>query len=159
MEAAAARLRRPSAARSRNMAAIGPKNTEPELIVRRLLHAAGFRYRLHRTDLPGKPDIYLPKHRTVIEVHGCFWHSHDCHLFKQPRDNAEFWAEKLGRNRARDASNCAATAARGLRRLVVWQCAVMGRTRLTPEDLQMQLVAFICGSAQQGEIVGFNIAK
>ena len=136
------------------MAAIGPKNTKPELIVRRLLYAAGFRYRLHRKDLPGRPDIYLAKHRAVIEVHGCFWHSHDCHLFKLPKDNAEWWAEKLGKTQERDARNRSAVAACGLRRLVVWQCAVTGRTRLPPHELQQQLMDWLCASEQQGEITG-----
>jgi len=136
------------------MAAIRAKDTKPELIVRKLLHGAGFRFRLHVKDLPGKPDIYLPKWKAVIEVQGCFWHSHDCHLFRQPRDNAPFWTQKLSTNRQRDARNAAAITALGLRRLVVWQCAVTGRTRLAPDELQRQIVEWLRSADMEGEITG-----
>lgn len=137
------------------MAAIRSANTGPELIVRRLLHAAGFRYRLHRKDLPGKPDLTLPKWNALIEVHGCFFHAHDCHLVrKRPADNAEFWEKKLGGNTERDRKNAVAAAALGWRRLVVWQCAITGRTRLDPDELLSRISDWLRGTASSGEIGG-----
>lgn len=110
--------------RSRMMAGIRARNTRPEVVVRRMLFAAGFRFRLHRRDLPGVPDIVLPKHQLVIFVHGCFWHQHeDCHLAKMPASNRGFWAEKLGRNQQRDRQNIERLIASGWRVLVVWECA------------------------------------
>src|SRR5688572_2860168 len=91
------------AKRSEIMSHIGGKDTAPELLVRRLLHALGFRFRLHRTDLPGKPDIVLPRHRKVVLIHGCFWHSHSgCPRAALPTTNGEFWRKKIGDNQARD---------------------------------------------------------
>ena len=91
------------ATRSYNMSRIRGKDTKPEMIVRRFLHANGFRYRLHVKDLPGKPDIVLPKYRTVIFVHGCFWHGHEgCKYFKLPGTRAEWWREKIEKNRLND---------------------------------------------------------
>ena len=111
------------------MSGIRGKNTKPELFIRKALHARGFRYRLH-CDLPGKPDICLPKHRAVIFVHGCFWHGHDCHLFKWPSTRPEFWRAKIERNRAVDAAAEEALAEAGWRVAVVWECALKGRTSL-----------------------------
>ncbi|MGN6155398.1 MAG: very short patch repair endonuclease [Sphingomicrobium sp.] len=148
-------MRKPSPARSRNMAAIGPKDTKPELIVRKLLHRAGFRFRLHRKDLPGKPDLTLPKWNALIEVQGCFFHSHDCHFVrKRPADNAEFWAKKLDGNVARDRKNAEAAAALGWRRLVVWQCALTGKARLDQTDLLSRISEWLRGNDRTGEIRG-----
>src|SRR3546814_8720017 len=80
------------------MAAIKGSHTKPELLIRKALHAAGLRYRLHVKDLPGKPDLVFPRHRAVVFVNGCFWHRHDCHLFKWPATRQDFWREKIGRN-------------------------------------------------------------
>lgn len=137
------------------MAAIRSANTRPELIVRRLLHSAGFRYRLHRKDLPGKPDLTLRKWNALIEVHGCFFHAHDCHLVKKrPAENAEFWEKKLDGNAERDRRNADAAAALGWRRLVIWQCAITGRTRLGPDDLLSHISDWLRGTASTGEIRG-----
>ena len=136
------------------MAAIRDRNTKPERIVRRLLHAAGFRFRLHRKDLPGKPDLTLTKWNAVIEVHGCFFHAHDCHLFKPPSNNAGFWADKLGGNVERDRRNARAIAELGMRRLVVWQCAITGKTRLDPDNLSARITGWLAGSELTGEIRG-----
>jgi len=115
------------------MSGIRGKNTKPEMMIRRGLHARGFRYRLH-CKLPGKPDICLPKYRAVIFVHGCFWHGHDCHLFKWPSTRPEFWREKIGRNRAVDQRAIAALHAAGWRVGAVWECALKG-TRRQPFDM------------------------
>ena len=117
------------ATRSRNMAAIRGANTKPELQVRRALHALGLRFRLHAKELPGKPDLVFPRHKAVIFVHGCFWHGHDCHLFKMPATRQEFWADKVGRNVANDEKAATALLADGWRVGVIWECALKGRTR------------------------------
>lgn len=105
------------------MSRIRGKNTKPELIVRSLLHALGYRFRLHRKDLPGKPDIKLTKFKKVIFVHGCFWHSHqNCPRAKLPTTNTEFWREKLEKNIRRDQENTARLKQQGWDVLVVWSC-------------------------------------
>jgi DNA mismatch endonuclease (patch repair protein) len=109
--------------RSRMMAGITGRNTKPELQLRRLLHAAGFRYRLHAKDLPGRPDIVLPRYKAAIFVHGCFWHRHPgCRYATTPGSNTEFWNTKFAANVARDASKEQALIATGWRVLVVWEC-------------------------------------
>ena len=111
------------AARSRNMAAIRSKDTKPELRVRSFLHKAGFRFRIHRKDLPGTPDIVLPKYRTVIFVHGCFWHCHPgCSLAATPKSNEKFWRNKLEGNVERDKRNIRELEDAGWRVLIVWEC-------------------------------------
>jgi len=136
------------------MAAIRAKDTKPELIIRRLLHAAGFRFRLHRKDLPGKPDLTLKKWNAVIEVQGCFWHFHDCHLFKHPSDNAEFWSDKHRANVGRDRGNAQALAELGWRRLVVWECALKGRTKLDRDELAARIIGWLAGAENSGEVRG-----
>lgn len=109
--------------RSRTMRAVAQKNTTPELRVRRRLHALGFRFRLHRRDLPGTPDIVLPRHKAVILVHGCFWHQHPgCRRAARPRTRQDYWLPKLDRNVSRDAKAVAALEALGWRVLVLWEC-------------------------------------
>jgi len=117
------------------MSGIRGKNTKPELVIRKALHARGFRYRLHCKDLPGNPDLCLPKYRAVIFVHGCFWHGHGCHLFKWPKTRPEFWREKIGRNRAVDGAAERSLAEDGWRLAVIWECALKGRDRLPLEDV------------------------
>lgn len=112
-----------SATRSRMMSGIRGKNTAPELTTRKFLHSQGFRFRLHVKDLPGKPDIVLPKYRTVIFVHGCFWHQHPgCKNAVMPKSNTKFWAEKLGGNVKRDARNISELVKLGWQCLIVWEC-------------------------------------
>jgi DNA mismatch endonuclease (patch repair protein) len=109
--------------RSRNMSAIKGKNTKPELRVRSALHSMGYRFRLHRKDLPGKPDIVLAKHRLAIFVHGCFWHCHDCRWGKVvPATRPEYWAAKRGGNVERDSLKQAALAAQGWKVATIWEC-------------------------------------
>ena len=109
--------------RSRNMAAIKGKDTKPEVRVRSLLHSLGYRFRLHRKDLPGKPDIVLPKYRTAIFVHGCFWHSHDCRWGRVvPKTRPDFWAGKRQGTLDRDARNVQLLKSAGWRVITVWEC-------------------------------------
>ena len=117
------------------MAGIRSKDTAPEMILRRGLHRAGFRFRLHGSALPGRPDLVFPKRRAVLFAHGCFWHGHDCHLFRWPKSREEFWQAKISRNREVDARTHAALARAGWRQGVVWECALKGRTRLPVESV------------------------
>ena len=116
--------------RSRMMAGIRSKNTDPELQIRRALHAKGFRFRLHSAEVPGKPDMVFPKYSAAVFVHGCFWHGHDCPLFKMPGTRQDFWSAKIARNRARDLEVQRQLAASGWRSMTVWECAIRGPGRL-----------------------------
>lgn len=119
------------------MQAIRAKDTKPERIVRRGLHARGLRYRLHRKDLPGKPDLVFPGLRAVVFVNGCFWHAHEgCRFFSLPKTDREKWRKKLEGNRARDERDHAALRAAGWRVFVVWECDLKGKT---PEELDIFL--------------------
>ena len=115
--------------RSQMMAGIKGKNTRPEMAIRTGLHKIGFRYRIHVRDMPGKPDMIFPKFRAVLFVHGCFWHHHDCHLFKWPSSRVEFWRTKIDRNVEVDRLNIEKLREAGWRIGIVWECAVKGRTR------------------------------
>jgi DNA mismatch endonuclease (patch repair protein) len=124
--------------RSALMARIGGKDTAPELIVRRLLHSLGYRFRLHRRDLPGKPDIVFPSRAKAIFVNGCFWHAHGCRIGRLPKSKLEFWEPKLTGNRARDKRNKAELRSSGWGVLTVWQC----QTR-NPDRLSTKLMPFL----------------
>lgn len=114
-----------SETRSRMMASIKGRDTKPEIVVRRYLHALGFRFRLHRKDLPGRPDIVLPKWNAVVLVHGCFWHRHSgCRYFRLPGSRTEFWRAKIESNVQRDSLNKEALRAEGWRVVVIWECAL-----------------------------------
>jgi DNA mismatch endonuclease (patch repair protein) len=128
------------AVRSRMMAGIRGKDTKPEIIIRRRLHAVGFRYRLHERKLPGKPDLVFPAREAVIFVHGCFWHGHACHLFKWPSTREEFWKAKITRNRENDEKHSIALAEAGWRQAIVWECSLKGKTRL-PDGASVELLA------------------
>ena len=114
--------------RSRMMAKIRNRDTNPELVLRHKLHQAGFRYRLHVKNLPGTPDIVLPKHRAAIFVHGCFWHGHNCKLFRWPASRQDFWRAKITGNRLRDARARELLLEAGWRVLTVWECALKRAT-------------------------------
>lgn len=118
-----------SATRSRMMSGIRARNTKPEILIRSLLHRQGFRFRLHARELPGKPDIVLPRFHAVIFVHGCFWHGHDCPLFKWPSTRPEFWRDKIERNQTNDRKAMDALQANGWRIGVVWECVLRGKNR------------------------------
>ncbi|ONF46185.1 very short patch repair endonuclease [Methylobacterium radiotolerans] len=110
-------------ARRKLMSRFRGKNTEPELLVRRALHAAGLRFRLHRRDLPGTPDIVLPRHKFAIFVHGCFWHHHEgCSVGKIPATKSDFWREKFNRNKERDRANEEALVELGWEVKTIWEC-------------------------------------
>lgn len=109
------------------MAGIRSKNTKPEIVIRRGLHRKGFRYRLHKRDLPGKPDLYFPKYRAAIFVNGCFWHGHACPLFKIPKTRTAFWVEKIAQNVARDEKNRTLLEQLGIRHCTVWECQTRGK--------------------------------
>lgn len=113
-----------SEGRSRNMRAIRAKDTKPEIVVRKALHAAGLRFRLHRKDLPGKPDIVFASRRLVVEVRGCFWHMHGCSLSNIPASRVDYWGPKLARNVSRDAANKAELKTLGWKVIEIWECEV-----------------------------------
>lgn len=124
--------------RSQIMAAVRTRHTAPELVVRRLLHSLGYRFRLHRDDLPGNPDIVLPRHRAAILVHGCFWHHHKrCKKAKLPATNREFWRRKILRNVQRDKANIQDLERLGWRVMVVWECET------SRDDLASRLIQFL----------------
>ena len=132
-------------ARSRNMARISGKDTSPEMTIRRLLHAMGYRYRLHLRGLPGRPDIALPGRKKAVLVHGCFWHRHPgCRYAYRPKSRVEFWDRKFAENVERDARNLHALADRGWEALVIWECEIKD-----PQALRDRLGGFL-GPAAAG---------
>lgn len=141
-------------ARSRMMAGIRGKNTRPELMIRSALHRAGFRFRLHQGKLPGKPDLVLPRYHAVIFVHGCFWHGHDCHLFRWPATREAFWREKIGRNMVRDSQQLTDLARSGWRVCVVRECALKGRSRLLFPEIVEALSLWLKSDEKVLEIYG-----
>ena len=143
--------------RSEVMSRVRGKDTKPELRIRRGLHALGLRYRLHVGDLPGSPDLVFPKFRAVIFVHGCFWHRHDCHLFSWPATHPEFWREKLGRNQARDLDVRRRLREQGWRSLVIWECALKGRTRRDLAEVLEDARRWLETGAEDEEIGGLGV--
>lgn len=126
--------------RSYNMSQISGKDTKPEMIVRKFLHSHGFRYRLHVKDLPGKPDLVLPKHNSVIFVHGCFWHAHEgCEYFKLPKTRTEFWRDKLYGNKKRDEKNIEVLKEMGWNVIVVWECELKSEHEETLKKVLKEL--------------------
>ena len=123
--------------RSYNMSQIKGKNTKPEMLVRKFLFSKGFRYKLHVNNLPGRPDIVLPKYDTVIFVHGCFWHGHpNCRRATRPQTNTSFWDKKINGNKARDRKNIRLLRKDGWSVLVIWQCQIKDESKLTKKLLQ-----------------------
>ena len=136
------------------MASIRGKDTRPEMIVRRGLHARGFRYRLHDRRLPGRPDLVFPGRRAVILVHGCFWHGHHCPLFRWPASRGEFWRQKITGNRERDAGNLARLRALGWRVLVIWECALTGGRNRPVDSVLTEAAAWLESSDRCRELEG-----
>jgi DNA mismatch endonuclease (patch repair protein) len=122
----------PTEARSRNMSAIRSVNTRPELAVRRSFHSAGFRFQLHRSDLPGKPDVVFPRHHLAVFIHGCFWHGHVCQEARRPQSNLTYWNPKLDRNVTRDARSAKKLRQLGWAVFIIRECRLSdGITRVT----------------------------
>jgi DNA mismatch endonuclease, patch repair protein len=128
-----------------NMSRIRSRDTKPEMVLRRGLHSRSFRFRLHCKDLPGCPDLVFPRYRTVILVHGCFWHGHDCPLFTLPATRSEFWSAKIASNRERDTRALRDLAAAGWRTLIVWECALKGTGRRPLENVLTICERFLRG--------------
>lgn len=141
-------------ARSRNMAAIRGQDTRPEILIRKGLFAAGFRYRLHDRQLPGRPDLVLPKYRAVIFINGCFWHGHDCPMFRWPETREEFWREKIRGNIARDQRNHEAVDAMGWRRAVIWECALKGGRKVSADAVVRQVAKWLTSEEKLLNIKG-----
>jgi DNA mismatch endonuclease, patch repair protein len=131
-----------------NMSRIRGRDTKPEMLLRRGLHARGFRFRLHRRDLPGCPDLVFPALRAVVFVHGCFWHGHDCAMFKLPATRTEFWAAKIEGNRRRDVRALQELSPAGWRTFVLWECDLRGPARRPLESVIDEVVAWLTRGGQ-----------
>ncbi len=141
-----------AATRSRMMAGIRGVDTTPERLIRSLLHRNGFRFTLHANDLPGKPDIVLPKYGAVIFVHGCFWHGHQCHMFKWPKSNSAFWRKKIEANSRRDTVNYQALRDANWRLLVIWECVLKGKDRCNEAGVSAALQTWLSSGAAASEL-------
>lgn len=144
------------AKRSSMMSGIKGKNTKPEVMIRKALHRRGFRYCLNTKGLPGKPDIVFPKHKAIIFIHGCFWHGHDCHLFKWPKSREDFWREKITDNQKRDEVVMNQYAETDWRIMAIWECALKGKTRLPFDSLVDEVSDWLQLTANGYEIRGLD---
>lgn len=143
-------MKRPSAQRTRTMRAVKGRDTSPELLVRRLLHKMGYRYRLHRNDLPGKPDIVFGRRNKVVFVHGCFWHGHPCKRgARMPATNANYWEEKIARNVERYSKQLEQLAKDGWSALTLWECELNNN-----QELRRRLIIFL-----ETEVDKIHVAK
>jgi DNA mismatch endonuclease (patch repair protein) len=140
--------------RSFNMSRIRGRDTKPELHLRRGLHARGFRFRLHRRDLPGRPDIVFPSRHAAIFVHGCFWHGHDCPMCRLPATRPAFWRAKIEKNRARDQKAVGALTTSGWRTLIVWECALRGPARQPIDAVLIGCEKFLNSYSARSELAG-----
>ena len=138
------------------MSGIRGRNTKPELIIRKALHRKGFRFRLYDKTLPGKPDIVLPKYHAVIQIQGCFWHGHNCHLFKWPSSRPEFWKDKIEGNRERDIRNQEALLNLGWRIFTLWECALKGKTRLPFDQVVSLIESWLLVGNDNVELMGIQ---
>lgn len=143
-----------AATRSRMMAGIRSTDTRPELAIRKALHANGFRYRLHARNVPGRPDMAFPRYRAALFVNGCFWHGHDCHLFRLPGTRTDFWTAKIERNRQRDAKVRQQLLDNAWRTLTIWECAIKGRETLGLPHVVARASAWLRTSHEILEIRG-----
>lgn len=132
-----------TSSRSELMSRIRARNTKPELLVRKIIHSAGFRYRLHAKGVPGRPDIALSPRAKLIFVNGCFWHGHDCRGTRLPKSNRKFWRDKIKRNKARDVRNLTECCQLGWSCLVIWECALRGKGRLSEERLSREIITWL----------------
>ena len=145
--------------RSKNMRAIRSKNTKPEILVRRALHAAGFRYRHHVPGMPGKPDIVFSKFNAAILIHGCFWHGHDCKFFKLPSTRTEFWRAKIEKNRINDAKAFETLVSSGWRVAVVWECEICRRPNEDQLSLTLRLSDWLKSARTSIEIPPAHVSS
>jgi len=145
--------------RSRMMSGIKGKNTKPELIIRKALFKKGFRFKLHDKSLPGKPDLVLPKYDAVIFIHGCFWHQHNCHLFKWPSTRPEFWETKIHRNVEVDKRNYKELKKEGWYILTIWECALKGKTRRSLEEVIDSTIHWLEYETRDRQIKGIKTKK
>jgi DNA mismatch endonuclease (patch repair protein) len=137
-----------------NMSRIRGRDTKPEMLLRRALHGRGLRFRLHRRDLPGRPDLVFPRFRAVIFVHGCFWHNHDCPMFKWPATRKDFWSRKIKGNAERDRSARDALLSKNWRVLVLWECALRGPERRPVDTVADEVVRWLQGKKAEGVVKG-----
>ncbi len=140
------------ATRSKNMRAIGTRDTAIEKRLAALLEPAGFTFTVQDATLPGRPDFVLTDYRCVIFTHGCFWHHHDCYLFKVPATRTAFWLEKIGKNVERDKRDVLRLKEQGWRVLIIWECALRGREKLSDNALSERLEEWICGGGECAQI-------
>ena len=140
------------ATRSKNMRAIATRDTAIEKRLAGLLETLGIAFRTQDAALAGRPDFVVDDYRCVIFTHGCFWHHHDCYLFKVPATRTAFWLEKIGKNVARDRRDIALLREQGWRVLVVWECALRGRAKLSDEALSERLEEWICSGEGRADI-------
>ena len=140
------------------MSGIRGHDTKPERLIRTALHRRGLRFRLHSKELPGRPDLVLPKYRAVVFVHGCFWHGHDCRFFKWPSTRREFWAKKISDNRNRDQKVQAQIVASGWRHLTIWECATRGAGEAAVDRVADKVVDWlVTGKECIGEVRGDRV--
>ena len=142
------------ATRSHIMSRVGQKDTGAETILRSTLHKAGFRYRLNDRRLPGSPDLVFPRSRAVIFVHGCYWHSHGCYKSTVPKSHRTFWTKKFSANRQRDERNIQFLLERDWRVMIVWECALFGKTAMPDQQVTRRVRAWLHGPKARGQISG-----
>lgn len=141
-------------ARSKRMSLIRGQNTKPELLVRQLLYKVGYRYRINAKNFPGKPDLLLPKYRTAIFIHGCFWHGHECHIGHIPKSNIKFWQDKITSNKNRDTRRITELNSEGWRVLTIWECSLLGKTKFEPLQMLSRIEAFLEAKNIQNDSIG-----
>jgi DNA mismatch endonuclease (patch repair protein) len=142
------------ATRSRMMSGIRGRDTGPERLIRSALHSLGFRFRLHSKSVPGRPDLVLPRYGAAVFVHGCFWHGHDCSLFRLPSTRRQFWRAKIRRNAERDVEVALQLEQLGWRHLTIWECAFRGPGQIGVEETANRASRWIMSRRMRGEIRG-----
>lgn len=138
--------------RRKCMSSVQRKDTSPELVLRSIIHKSGLRYRLHRKNLPGTPDIVFPRFKAVLFVHGCYWHSHGCYKSTVPKSRQEFWKKKFDANKERDVRNVEALLKLGWRVMTVWECALKGKKSLPDSDISDLIKTWLLSSEQVSEL-------
>ena len=136
------------------MSGVGQKDTGPELLLRSALHRIGIRYRLHDKSLAGSPDLVFRRFRSIVFVHGCYWHSHGCYRSTVPQSRRKYWEEKFRANRKRDERDIAILHESKWRVMIVWECALVGKYALKPSDVALHICTWLSGTESHGEIVG-----